>query len=60
MDSIPQEERCEACFGMGNILLMKTPRFGQPIDNSKPTCTVFAGTGRKPKADPAVIEEGLQ
>jgi DnaJ-class molecular chaperone len=43
------ENRCEACFGMGTITLMKTPRFGYPIDHSKPICSVCKGTGKKPE-----------
>jgi DnaJ-class molecular chaperone len=47
--TVPKEDDCEACFGMGTILLMKTPRFGHPIDHSKPMCQACNGTGKKPK-----------
>jgi hypothetical protein len=50
MNTIPREDRREACFGMGTITLMKTPRFGHPIDHSKPNCAVCKRTGEKPKA----------
>jgi hypothetical protein len=44
MNTIPREDRREACFGMGTITLMKTPRFGHPIDHSKPNCAVCKRT----------------
>src|ERR1700733_6079932 len=52
MNPIPQEERCEACFGKGTITLMKPARFGHPIDTSPPPdCPVCKGTRKKPKPD---------
>jgi DnaJ-class molecular chaperone len=49
--TIPQEDRCETCFGKGTMTLMKPARFGHPIDTSPPpVCPACNGTGEKPKA----------
>jgi DnaJ-class molecular chaperone len=48
--TIPQEDRCETCFGLGRIIQMKSSRFGHPIDTSPgPVCRDCKGTGKKPE-----------
>jgi DnaJ-class molecular chaperone len=50
--TIPQEDRCEACFGLGRITQMKSPRLGHPIDTSPPpACRACNGNGEKPKTE---------
>lgn len=44
------EDRCEACFGTGQLVEMKAVRFGQKIA-LPPSCKGCNGTGKKPKAD---------
>jgi rubrerythrin len=52
LGSIPQEDRCETCFGKGTITLMKPAKSGHPIDTSPPpVCPVCKGTKLKPKAN---------
>ena len=44
------EDRCDACFGTGQLVEMRPVRCGQKIA-LPPTCKVCNGTGKKPKAD---------
>ncbi|SHH27233.1 hypothetical protein [Bradyrhizobium erythrophlei] len=44
------EDRCEACFGIGQLVEMRPMKFGEKIA-LPPICTVCNGTGKKPKAD---------
>jgi DnaJ-class molecular chaperone len=49
--TIPQEGRCETCFGKGTQTTMRAARWGKPIDHSQPVCPTCKGTGRrKPEA----------
>lgn len=42
------EDRCEACFGLGYVPEMRATTFGQKIQ--PPTeCKACNGTGKKPK-----------
>jgi hypothetical protein len=50
--TLQEEDRCEACFGLGRIPQMKAARFGHPIDTSPPpVCRVCNGIGEKPKTE---------
>jgi hypothetical protein len=40
------EMRCEACFGTGRIMEMKSPRLGHKIV-APPECMTCNGTGRR-------------
>lgn len=48
--TIPQEDRCETCFGTGQIVTMRPVRFGHMIE-LPPECRDCNGTGNKPKPD---------
>jgi hypothetical protein len=54
------DNRCKACFGIGTITLMKTPKFGHPIDHSKSICSVCNGTGKSQKPAKAPDKERPQ
>jgi len=41
--TIPEEARCETCFGKGTITMMKAVRWGKPIDHSQPICPTCKG-----------------
>jgi hypothetical protein len=47
--TIPQEERCETCFGTKQDVSVRTPY--PPRKILWVDCPACKGTGRKPKAD---------
>jgi DnaJ-class molecular chaperone len=49
MNEIPEEDRCEACFGKGTLTTMKAGRWGHPMDLTQPVCPTCKGTGKKQK-----------
>jgi hypothetical protein len=46
MTTDAKEDRCEACFGTGQMVEMRAARFGQKI-TPPPECKACNGTGRR-------------